>query len=52
MFLRQLAEAEGVSFLLIRHSDHRHDHLFQTYAAMLKSIAVIIGKMIVIIGVT
>ena len=37
--------------LLIRHSYYRNNHFFQTYAAMLKGIAVVIYKMIVIIRV-
>jgi hypothetical protein len=40
----------GVS--LIRHSNYRHNHLFQTYPAMLKGVAVIVYIVIIVIGIT
>ena len=40
-----------ICLLLIRHPYHRHNHLLQANAAMLKSVAVIISEMIIIIGV-
>ena len=43
---------QGWRGLFIRHPHHRDDHFFQAYSAVLKSVAVIIGKMIIIIGIT
>ena len=41
----------GFYILFIGHTYYRNDHFFQAYAAMLKCIAVIVYKMIVIIRV-
>lgn len=42
----------GGGVLFIRHPYYRNDHFLQAYTAVLEGIAVIIGKVIIVIGIT
>ena len=50
--IRPKLTTQADRLLLTLHFYHRYNHFFQTYAAMLKRISVIIHVVIVVIGIT